>query len=560
MARARSRSGQGEAAPSDRRAAIYSRISKLDDIRTASLNTQEDGGVEKARTEGFARDRIDTFRERFKGEELWYRPVLSVIRKAIREGKYRLLVCHCLDRLARDPVDQVIVIKEAKRSGCEVLFVTETFEDTMEGDLLRYSKGFAAKLEISSIKERTNRGRIALLDRGKLTQQGYPPFGYRFTQMDLPAKDRSRRAREIDTEAAEIVRRIYLHVAADGYTPCAIAMMFNVEGVLSPRAYRGHIRKDGTEFAWHASTIRNIIQNETYLGGTVERYGKTKCIGISQKGRAIQVDLPREEWQTYELDEPTPAIVDRALWDRANERISKSERAAKKRNGRVPRLLRGLIFCANCGHRMFPAVALGQGTTTKGKKFHYYQCGSPRTKTLGGKRCGAKMTPAEMVEDLVWDQVKKWFADRDRLREEFERARERSKNLQLIADLESVREEITKQDRLRQVASSKWGETVALGDEDQATIFETQMTLATARLKALREREAKIAGRLVSGERIEAGLAAFEAALDSASEALTKGEITFEEKRALLEGLQVQVVADGRWAKARYFVHSVSSS
>ena len=180
--------------PEDRRAAVYSRVSKVDDPKTGSLDTQERGGVEKCLGLKLDRDHIDTFREKFTGEELWYRPIMSKIREGIREGRYQLLVCHCIDRLARDPVDQAVVIKEARRWGCEVLFVTETFEDSANGDLLRYVKGFAAKLEIASIKERTNRGRVDVLRRGGLTQQGYAAYGYAYTQTNIPARDRTVRA------------------------------------------------------------------------------------------------------------------------------------------------------------------------------------------------------------------------------------------------------------------------------------------------------------------------------------------------------------------------------
>jgi site-specific DNA recombinase len=535
---------------------VYGRVSKVDDDRTASLKSQEDGGTKKAiEKHGADPELILKYQEKFTGEELWYRPVMTEIRDMVRQGKVRLLVVYSIDRLARDPVDQAIVIKECKRYDCEVDFVTEDFDDSMEGDLIRFAKGYAAKLEIRLIKDRTTRGKMMLLREGKLLQSGYAAFGYRYTDTHLPAASRTRRAREIDREAADIVVRMFHWIVVDGYGAHTIAKMLNVEGVPAPRAWRGFHSKNGREPIWHASTIRKIVQNPIYCGGD-ELYGKTQSVGIRPNGRPMQVDRPVEDQIPLNLADPTPAIVSRDLWDQANYRIDNNELGSKKRNGRVPRLLRGMIFCNRCGHPMYPSVAIG----AQQKRYHFYICGSPRTRTHDGKRCGAKGVPVEWVESKVWEQVRSMHADRDKLKEGFAQAQAESANPQLKADLKVIEDEIAKQDRLRSVASRKWGEAVAEGDDASAEIFDGHMKLANQKMTAYKDKAATIRARMVSSEQLAQAADEFEALLDAAASMIQRDDVTFDEKRALLEGLRVRVVGDGKWARATFFVHTEGSS
>ena len=204
---------------------------------------------------------------------------------------------------------------------------------------------------------------------------------------------------------------------------------------------------------------------------------------------------------------------------------------------------------------MFPAVASG----ASGKKFHYYQCGSPRTKTLGGARCGAKMTPAGWVEDLVSESLAEWCRTPDKLRDQFEKSRKDTTDPQLNADLESIKAEIVKQERLLRAAGAAWSKATGDGDDDQATIFSEHMVLASGKLKSYREKEASIRGRMHSADKVKAALDSFEVLLAAGSEALQSGDLTFDEKRSLLEGLQARVTANGKQARMM-FVHPTSSS
>ena len=88
------------------------------------------------------------------------------------------VICYAIDRLSGDPVHLGVVLSEAEHHGVDVEFVTEPVDDSPEGQLIRFVRGYAAKVEHEKIKERTMRGQIARVESGKPTVGPRPPYGY----------------------------------------------------------------------------------------------------------------------------------------------------------------------------------------------------------------------------------------------------------------------------------------------------------------------------------------------------------------------------------------------
>src|SRR5918998_233226 len=104
------------------------------------------------------------------------------MREAIRAREVDAVVAFAIDRLSRDPVHLGVVLSEADHAGVEVEFVTEPLDSSPEGQLIRFVRGYAAKVEHEKIKERTIRGKRARAEAGKIIPNGRPLFGYRFRQ------------------------------------------------------------------------------------------------------------------------------------------------------------------------------------------------------------------------------------------------------------------------------------------------------------------------------------------------------------------------------------------
>src|SRR5205823_14330920 len=113
------------------------------------------------------------------GVELWERRELTRLREAIRHGEIEILIVYAIDRLARDPVHLGVILTEAEHHKVTVEFVTEPLDNSPEGQLIRFVRGYAAKVEHEKIKERTMRGTRARVERGLPTATGRRPrYGY----------------------------------------------------------------------------------------------------------------------------------------------------------------------------------------------------------------------------------------------------------------------------------------------------------------------------------------------------------------------------------------------
>src|SRR5438067_4220531 len=191
------------AQPGPKRAAIYVRVSTVgQEADGTSLGTQETACLGHTSARAYATDPGHIYREVFTGTELWERPQLQRLREAIRRREVDVVVCYAIDRLSRDPVHLGVLISEAEHAGAAVEFVTEPLDNSPEGQLIRFVRGYAAKIEHEKIRERSMRGRLARAGAGKMLTGCKPPYGYDW-------KDAHKGALVEDPEAAPIVRRIF---------------------------------------------------------------------------------------------------------------------------------------------------------------------------------------------------------------------------------------------------------------------------------------------------------------------------------------------------------------
>ena len=161
------------------RAAIYCRVStdKQEEDGT-SLATQEQRCRQYAAEKGY--QVAEVYRDVHTGTELWERPRLTELREVVRRREVSAVVSYAIDRLARDPVHMGVIISEAEHAGVPVEFVTEVNDNTPEGQLVRYIRGYAAKVEHEKNRERVVRGLRARAESGKLKPSNRPLYGYRW--------------------------------------------------------------------------------------------------------------------------------------------------------------------------------------------------------------------------------------------------------------------------------------------------------------------------------------------------------------------------------------------
>ena len=153
----------------------------------------------------------------------------------------------------------------------------------------------------------------------------------------------------VDPEAAEVVRRIF-SLSVEGKGPALIARMLEAEGVEIPCVHQNKLGIGTRQnlavkypCRWSSTTVATIVKKPEYMGHTVN-FRTTK---ESYKDKRITQN-PQEDWLIFENTHE--AIIEPGIWQTAQRC-----RTVKRRSDTLgePNPLTGLLYCADCGKRMF---------------------------------------------------------------------------------------------------------------------------------------------------------------------------------------------------------------
>jgi len=151
-----------------RRVVTYSRVSTQDEEREgSSLDSQQEACVNFAKEQGYDVSEIQMLREVRSGLTL-DRPVLNQLRDWVHNGEVEAIIVYSTDRLSRDPLHLLLLAEEFEKRGTKLDRVTEPIDNSLEGQLLGFVRGWASKLESLKIRERTMRGKRDKAKSGKL--------------------------------------------------------------------------------------------------------------------------------------------------------------------------------------------------------------------------------------------------------------------------------------------------------------------------------------------------------------------------------------------------------
>ena len=307
--------------------------------------------------------------------------------------KFDTVLVYKLDRLGRDPLLTLMAISELKKRGVKLQSMTEVFDESPAGRLMRSMLSSFAGFERETFIQRSVEGRNRLLRLG-VWISGVTPYGYR-------VEGRKREARLVVSEApvpgttmseADVVRLIYRLAGDEGKSCIVIASHLNSLGV--PPAYvrdalqnAGGKRRKATSGIWRSGRVRNMLVNTTYRG--LHEYGKRTA-----RGQEL-------------ISRPVPAIVDEALWHRAQATMKRNFKFGQ-RNAKRRYLLRGLIKCAHCG-----LTYIGTGWASRGGPMQtYYVCnGKHQGRAIFGDKVGkcTSKTVNGDLEDRIWKDIERFL-------------------------------------------------------------------------------------------------------------------------------------------------------
>lgn len=113
------------------------------------------------------------FMDKVSGGDMKARPALQEMLNFVREGDS--IVCHSIDRMARNHKDLFQILNICKEKGVKVHFIKENL-DTSQGvvaEMIISILGFIAQMELERIKERQREG-IEISRAQGLTKWGRP--------------------------------------------------------------------------------------------------------------------------------------------------------------------------------------------------------------------------------------------------------------------------------------------------------------------------------------------------------------------------------------------------
>jgi site-specific DNA recombinase len=482
----------------------YCRVSGQYDEREASLDSQRDANNKAARDAGAVV--VATKTEKHSGQYLWEREVLSEVREMLREGKANTVVVYALDRLSRSQEHIAILYAEIRRAGGQLISATEgAFADTPIGQLIMSVYAFKARAELESIRDRTSRGRAMKINRGLWPGAGGDRYGYRNTWREdaVTGKRKHTGDREISEDEGKIVQRIYTLIA-DQVAPSGVADQLNSEGI--PTRSQSLGRKFTGCGQWNKDIIRKIVRDPIYTGTADVHIGET----------AVTLELP--------------AIVDKALWQRANDALDARLRYDRSQGARWF-MLRGLVYCGECERRC--DIVIG------GAKIAYYRCRANRT----GRNCEQPHVRVEKVHSDAWDSLSAVMANPEKLRKAAERA-----NRKGAPEREALQATITQMRAKVEKIEGQIERTIAriarAADEDEAELFEAQLgQLRADRSTATRAVDECIA-QMESAQHVHIDV---DAIVRTGLEVLTtrKEALSEEMRRRLFEATKVRVVLSG---------------
>jgi site-specific DNA recombinase len=357
------------------RAVLYARVSTEEQTKGYSLRQQVEACRAWCSTEGY--EVVEEVEDGGFSGMFLDRPGLDRARDLIEAGEAAVVVAQDADRITRKAAHRLTLDEEAERHGARWIALDDWGDDSHEGQLLRFMRGWQAEGESLKLRERSRRGYRRKVTEGKiLGSSPWPRYGFAF--------DGDRTAYVVDPETMPVVVRI-LGMLAEGHAINVVGRTLDAEGVPTPKNGAG----------WSRKTIRDMALDDLYRPHAVsELEGQIpapvlaaldpeRAYGIAWSGRlrvrkVSNAKREREatdpsEWIGVPVDLTGSGLV-RETADEAR-RVMQNNRRSRPVGDRIFPLAHGPLTCAHCGCNM-----QGFGRRHAKNPSYAYRCVSPSRK------------------------------------------------------------------------------------------------------------------------------------------------------------------------------------
>ena len=383
-----------------KKTALYCRLSQDDGLEGDSNSIQNQKNI----LQKFAEDHhfpnpcfyVD---DGFSGGN-FQRPAFQQMISDMENGEIGIIVTKDLSRLGRNQLHTGLYIEERfPMFGVRYIAINDNVDtDSSESNDLMPFKNLFNEWFIRDTSRKIRAVLKAKAERGERLGTR-APYGY--------IKDPETKKLAVDDEAAAIVRRIFA-MRASGNGPSQIARILKKEQVLTPTMYAytrygmNHTCLDTAHpYNWSDSAIANLLENEIYLGNTVNMKYSTKSYKDKRR-----VEHSREECLVFK--DTHPALITQEVWDIV-QRVRKNRRRPTKMEEQNK--YSGLVFCADCGSNMVLHRA-----RTMSASYNHFTC---RTYKKDGESCTGHYIRECVLDEVVLEDLRRVTAMARERPEEF---------------------------------------------------------------------------------------------------------------------------------------------
>ncbi len=355
----------------------------------------------------------------YSGLEYRYRKALDDVLEMAERGEFDVLCMDVLDRgLGRKALARELFRMQLRELGVRILTTQESDhadDDSLEGQIMRFFKGYKAEEEINDFVRRTRDGKrekaLGNEEKGipqQIIGSGERLYGYKFILNDKGIRVGYTLNLDIihveadGTEWTEVKIIVFLfESAAKGVSTHQLARILNAKGIPTPFASKGRRNKRmKEELVWQRNTIGHLLQNTAYYG----EYRQFKHVTVGKMPGHKQ-PFKRVTSEDEQVIIPIPAVITKDLFEKANRRVAQNKNLATRNNqSSKESLMRGgFAKCGYCGRSL--RVKQVTDTQSSGKRvpYFYYDCDKPYLK--GGGKCSGCCIPVDLLDSGVAEYI-----------------------------------------------------------------------------------------------------------------------------------------------------------
>lgn len=379
--------------------ALYLRLSKDDgtDVESSSIQTQKEMLTRYCRENGFiiADYYID---DGYSGKN-FERPSFKRMIGDIESGKINCVITKDLSRLGRNHIETSLYIEMYfPEHGVRYIALADGV-DTESGSAMDITP-FKNLLNDMYVQDISRKVKSAVLARQKQGKFIGPKASYGYLK---DPDDHNHLI--IDERYAPVVRRIYA-MALDGMGIQQIRNVLRAEKIPRPAAaleetfgqYERFYKSEESVYAWHHSSIREILRNPVYKGAIRGQ----KCPKISFRSEKRKSCKDAGTFVVEGMHEP---IIDPEKWELVQRLITSRKHTPNPNEKKYDNIFSGLVKCADCGYGMtLSRVHRAWNDDDINANYEYF-CNFYRSE--GKKACSKHKIYANELHRVVLEDIKR---------------------------------------------------------------------------------------------------------------------------------------------------------